>query len=178
MIKIKIIETAAVLVKSDVLTVTSAGSFYPSSADMSSPALIYFPDTWRLPLWALMGEACSKEQHLLSKSWCSSWEHMLCSLHCIWPCFSASSHSYHFGSRFLVTTWSHILQLPQTGAGIWAQLCSCPECWVHAVGCWWYWPKHKFTGYPHGMKWMIMQTFFGVGPQPGESYVELWKRMI
>ena len=33
-----------------------------------------------------------------------------------WPCFSASSHSYQFGSRFLVTTWSQILQLLQTGA--------------------------------------------------------------
>ena len=92
-----------------------------------------------------------------------------------WPCFSASSLSYHFGSRFLVTTWSQILQLLQTGAEIWAQLCSCPECWVHTVCCWWSWPKHKFTGCPHGMKWMIMQTFYWVGPQPGESYAKLWK---
>ena len=66
-----------------------------------------------------------------------------------WPRFSATSHSYHFGSRFLVTTWSQILQLLQTGAEIWAQLCSCPECWVHTVCCWWCWPEHKFTGCPN-----------------------------
>ena len=62
-----------------------------------------------------------------------------------WPSFPASSRSY-FGSRFLVTTWSQILQLLRTGGAIWAQLCSCPECWVHIVCCWWCWPKHKFTG--------------------------------
>ena len=94
-----------------------------------------------------------------------------------WPCFSASSLSCHFGSRFLVTTWSQILHLLQTGEEIWAQLCSCPECWVHTVYCWWSWPKHMFTGCPLGMKWMIMQTFYWVGPQPGESYAELWKWM-
>ena len=70
---------------------------------------------------------------------------VLCAV--FWPCLPASSHSYHFGSRFLVTTWSQILQLLQTGAEIWAQLCSCPECWVHTVWCWWCWPKHKFTGW-------------------------------
>ena len=89
-----------------------------------------------------------------------------------WPCFSASSLSYHFGSRFVVTTWSQILQLLQTGAEIWAQLCSCPECWVHTVCCWWSWPKHMFTWCPHGMKWMTMQTFYWVGLQPGESYAD------
>ena len=44
-IKIKIIETAAMLIKSDVLTVTPDGSLYPSSADMLSTALIYLADT-------------------------------------------------------------------------------------------------------------------------------------
>ena len=66
-----------------------------------------------------------------------------------WPCFAASSHCYHFGSRFLVTIWSHILRLLQTGAEIWAQVCSRPECWVHTVCCIWCWPKHKFTGCPN-----------------------------
>ena len=67
---------------------------------------------------------------------------------------SATWHSHHFGSRLLVTTWSQILQLLQTGAEIWAQFCNCPECWVHPVCCWWCWPKLKFTGCPnifHGM---------------------------
>ena len=57
----------------------------------------------------------------------------------VWPYFSATSHSYHFGPRFLVTTWSNILQLLQTCAEIWVQFCSCPECWVHPVRCWWCW---------------------------------------
>ena len=38
-------ETAAMLTKSDVLAVTPDESLYPSSADMSSTALIYLPDT-------------------------------------------------------------------------------------------------------------------------------------
>ena len=143
--KIKIIETAAMLIKSDVLTVTSDGSFYPSSADMSSPALIYFPNTWRLLLCAMDVGSMQQRTAFIVQVMMQFMRTQACSLHCIWPCFSASSHSYHFGSGFLVTTWSHILQLPQTGAEIWPQLCSCPECWVHAVGCWWYWPKHKFT---------------------------------
>ena len=142
------------------------------------PQLYYtFPRLEDFSYGQWMWEACSNEQHLLSKSWCSAWEHRLCFLHCILTCLSASSLSYHFGSRFLVTTWSQFLQLLRTGAEIWAQLCSCPECWVHTVCCWWSWPKHKFTGCPHTMKWMIMQTFYWVGPQPGESYAELWKWM-
>ena len=68
--------------------------------------------------------------------------------------FSATWHSYRFGSRCLVTTWSQILQLLQTGSEIWAQPWSCPESWVHTICCWWCWTKLKFTGYPdtfHGM---------------------------
>ena len=52
--KIKIIETAAMLTKSDVLAVTPDESLYPSSADMSSTALIYLPDT------SPMGKGCGK----------------------------------------------------------------------------------------------------------------------
>ena len=73
----------------------------------------------------------------------------------VWMCFSAIWHSYRFGSRFLITAWSQILQLRQTGAEIWAQFCSCPECWVHPVCCWWCWPKLKFSGCPN--------TFHGMG---------------
>ena len=51
--KIKIIETAAMLIKSDVLAVTLDGSLYPSSTDMLSTALIYLPDT-------SMGNGCGK----------------------------------------------------------------------------------------------------------------------
>ena len=35
------------------------------------------------------------------------------------------------------------------------QFCSCPECWVHPVCCWWCWPKLQFTGCPN--------TFHGMG---------------
>ena len=101
-----------------------------------------------------MWKACMDKQHLLSKSQCCAWQHGLCSLHCSWPCSSATWHSYHFGSRFLVTTWSQILQLLQTGAEIWAQFLSCSECWVHPVCRWWCWPKLEFSGCPitfHGM---------------------------
>ena len=62
--KIKIIGTAAMLIKSDVLAVTSDGSFYPSSADMSSTALLYFPHTWRLLLWAM--DVGSMRQRIVS----------------------------------------------------------------------------------------------------------------
>ena len=50
--KIRIIETAAKLIKSDVKTVTPDGTFYPSSADMSSTdtALSYLPDSLQLLL--------------------------------------------------------------------------------------------------------------------------------
>ena len=43
--KIKNIETPGMLIKSDMLAMTPDGSLYPSSADMSSTALIYLPDT-------------------------------------------------------------------------------------------------------------------------------------
>ena len=101
-----------------------------------------------------MWKACRNEQHLLSKSQCSSWEHGFCSLYCSWPCSSATWHSYHFGSRFLVTTWSQILQHLWTGAEIWVQFCSCPECWVHLVCCWWYWQKLKYSGCPNTFQGM------------------------
>ena len=52
--KIKIIETAAMLIKSDVLAVTPGGSLYPSSAEMLSTALTYLPDT------SPMGNGCGK----------------------------------------------------------------------------------------------------------------------
>ena len=52
--KVKIIETTAMLIKSDVLAVTPDGSLYPSSADMSSTALIYLPNT------SPMGNGCGK----------------------------------------------------------------------------------------------------------------------
>ena len=77
---------------------------------------------------------------------------------------SATWHSYHFGSRPLVTTWTQILQLLQTGAEIWAQFCNCPECWVHPVCCWCCWPKPKFTGCPN--------TFHGMGDIANISYPE------
>ena len=73
----------------------------------------------------------------------------------VWPCFSATWHSYNFGSRFLVTAWSQILQLLQTGAEIWAQFYSCPGCLLHQVRCWWCWSKLKFSGCPN--------TFNGMG---------------
>ena len=96
----------------------------------------------------------------------------------VWLYFSAIWHSYHFGSRFLITAWSQILQLRQTGAEIWAQFCSCPECWVHPVCCWWCWPKLKFSGCPntfHGMD--DIANIYRVGPHSGESYSKLWKWM-
>ena len=43
--KIKSIETPVMPIKSDVLAMTPGGSLYPCSADMSSTALIYLPDT-------------------------------------------------------------------------------------------------------------------------------------
>ena len=176
--KIKIIETAAMLINSDVLAVTSGGSFYPSSVDMFSTALIYLSNTWRLLLWTMDAGACSNKQHLLSQSWCSAWEHRLCSILCILTLFSATSHSYHFDSRFLLTTWSQILQLLQTGAEIRAELRSCPAGWVHTVCCWWCWPKHKFTGCLNAWNEMgHTANIHWVGPQPGESYTELWKWM-
>ena len=53
--KIKSIETPAMLIKkSDVLAMTPDGSLYPSSADISSTALIYLPDT------SPMGNGCGK----------------------------------------------------------------------------------------------------------------------
>ena len=51
--KIKIIETATMLIKNDVLAVTSDGSLYPISADMLSTALIYLRYSWRLFLSAM-----------------------------------------------------------------------------------------------------------------------------
>ena len=123
---------------------TSDGSFYPSSVDMSSPALTYIPDT-------SMGDGCGK--HAANSIYCPSHDAVhkntgFALSNVFWPCFSSSPHSY-FGSRFLVTTWSQILQLLQTGAEIWVPLCSCPECWVHTVCYWKCWPKHKFTGCPN-----------------------------
>ena len=142
-----------------------------------TPSPLYFPRTWRLYLWAKdvgsMQQRTASMVHLMLQCMRTGFAFSTV----FWPCFSASSLSYHCGSRLLVATWSQILQPLQTGADILAQLCSCPECWVHTVCCWWSWPKHKFPGYPHGMKWMTMQTFYWVGPQPGESYAELWKWM-
>ena len=52
--KINIIESSAMLIKSDVLAVTPDGSMYPSSADMLSTALTYLRDT------SHMGNGCGK----------------------------------------------------------------------------------------------------------------------
>ena len=132
------------LIKSYVLAVTSDVSFYSSSADMSSPALIYLTDTWRLLLWAM--DVGSMQQRTASIvqviMQCMRTQALLSPLY-FDPLFQLH-HEAIFG--FLVTTWSQILQLLRTGGAIWAQLCSCPECWVHIVCCWWCWPKHKFTG--------------------------------
>ena len=144
------------LIKSDVIAVTPDVSLYPSSAYMWPIALMYLPDTWRIYYGQWMWKACRNEQHLLSKSQCSAWKQGLCSLYCsLTTFFSYTWHSYHFGSRFLITAWSQILQLRQTGEEMWAQFCSCPECWVHPVCCWWCWPKLKFSGCPN--------TFHGMG---------------
>ena len=116
--KIRIIETASMLIKSDVLAVTPDGSLYPSSADMSPTAVIYLPDTLRFSYGQWMWEACRNKQHLLSKSQCSVWKHGLCSLYCSLTVFFSYSTVHDiattFGSRFLVTTWSQILQLAPT----------------------------------------------------------------
>ena len=148
------------LIKSDILAVTPDGSLYPNSADMSSTVLLYLANTWRLSYGQWMWKAWRNEQHLLSKSQYCAWEHGLCSLYCSWPCSSATCHSYHFGSRFLVTTWSQILQLLQTGAEIRAQFCSCPECWVQPVCCWWCWPKF-LSGCPNAWNGWYCKQFTG-----------------
>ena len=45
---------------------------------------------------------------------------------------------------------------------------------VHPVCCWWCWPKLKFTECP---EWVILQTFYQLGPHPGQSCTKLWKWM-
>ena len=99
------------LIKSDVLAVTPDGSLYPSSADMLSTALICLPDT------SPMGNGCGKHAGMNSM-YCPShnavYEHMG---------FAPSivvdrAFQLHDIARFFVTTWSQILQLLQTSAGI------------------------------------------------------------
>ena len=52
------------------------------------PQLYYtFPILEDFSYGQWMWEACSNEQHLLSMSWCSAWEHRLCFLHCILTLF-------------------------------------------------------------------------------------------
>ena len=109
--KIKIIETAAMLmIISDVPAVTPDGSLYPSSADMLSTALIYLPDT------SPMGKGCGKHAGMNSM-YCPSHNAVHENMG-----FAPSIvvdrvlQLYDLGARFLVTTWSQILQLLQTSA--------------------------------------------------------------
>ena len=122
-----------------------------------SRVLLYLLDTWRFSYGQWMWKACRNEQHLLSKSQCSSWKHGLCFLYCSLTMFFQlhdvattlvqDFYSLHDHRFWFCSSYKQVQKFER-------QFCSCPECWVHPICCWWCWLMVKFTGCPntcHGM---------------------------
>ena len=164
------------LVKSDVLAVTPYGSLYPSSADMLSTALIYLPDT------SPMDNGCGKHAGMNSM-YCPSHNavyenigfapsivvdralqlHYIATLWC--KIFSHYMITDSAAPTNKCRNLSTVLQLPRVLSSTTLLLMMLTK-------------NFRFLdALTHSMKWVILPTFYRVGPHSGESYSKLWKWM-
>ena len=158
------------LIKSDVLVMTPDGSLYPGSADMLSTALIYLPNTLRFSYRQWMWKACRNEQHLLSKSQ-SVHENMgFAPSAVVWPCFSATWHSYHFGFKIFSHCMNTDSAVPTNRCRNLSAVLELCRALTPSNSLLMMLTKIFLDALTHSMERVILQTLYWVGPDLEESY--------
>ena len=158
------------------------GSLYLSSTDELSTALSYLSDTLKLFLQTIAGGNMKEQISPIGQALiqCIRAKDLPPSLYID---LVIKIH-HHFGSRLLLDSL-HEHQFCSSYKEVQKYECSSvvAKCWhtiksVQSICCWQCWPPLGDTSLPtHSMEWVLLHMLYWVGPQSGDSYLELWKWM-